>query len=351
MSTATSIEWTRSDDGTPGATWNPIAGCSIVSPGCKRCYAMRMAARIERMQAALGKPTHYAGLTEPSKAGAVWNGKVAVAPDAILTQPLRWKRPRRIFVNSMSDLFHERVADETIDRVVAVMALTPHHTYQVLTKRADRMRQYFGALKCGEGYRPYVRRPGWTARDPRDGDRVLLLKEGQTWPLPNVWLGVSAEDQRRAEERIPHLLATPAAVRWISAEPLIGPLRLDGWLRSKPHDVTLDWVVAGGESGPGARPSHPDWFRVLRNQCSANGVPYFFKQWGAWAPDGVNFVARDTQAELGTVTMLASPGYAVAWRCRSEPKGTITEGDQLKNVGKGAAGNVLDGRTHQEWPR
>lgn len=343
MSTATSIEWTRSDDGTPGATWNPIAGCSIVSPGCKRCYAMRMAARIEKMQAALGKPTHYAGLTEPSKAGAVWNGKVAVAPDAILTQPLRWKRPRRIFVNSMSDLFHEGVELETIVVIFTVMELSARHTYQVLTKRSARMAEVMNWLGANAGYSARVR-------------AALRLGYHETavpryWPPTNVWLGVSTEDQARADERIPHLLATPAAVRWISAEPLIGPLDLtnlctgfhfvDALRGVKFHDspeptptektARLDWVVAGGESGPGARAPHVAWFRRLRDQCAEAGVPYFFKQHGDWIDEN--------QAPTK-----ASPNRSAVFDASA---GT----SYVMRLGKGAAGNVLDGRTHQEWPR
>ena len=216
---------------------------------------------------------HYAGLTELTKGGTVWTRTVATSPEHIFTAPLRWRRPRRIFVNSMSDLFHESIAEETIDRVFAVMALTPHHTYQVLTKRAERMRTYLGGHGTATG------RIWFQAMQIAGAVGIPAEKAGpcmERVPLPNVWLGVSCERQQEAEERIPQLLATPAAVRWISAEPPLWPLRLDGWLRSKPHDTVLDWVVAGGESGPGARPAHPDWFRSLRDQCAAAGVLYFF---------------------------------------------------------------------------
>lgn len=321
MGDKSSIEWTE-------ATWNPVAGCSIISPGCTNCYAMKMAARIEAMDATLGHVPHYRGLTKRTKAGAVWTGKMAVAPDSILTLPLRWKRPRRIFVNSMSDLFHEGVADETIDRVFAVMALAPHHTFQVLTKRAERMMGYMA---------------GNAVRDS-------ALAAGSPWPLPNVWLGVSAEDQRRAEERIPHLLATPAAVRWVSAEPLLGPLRLDGWLRSKPHDVTLDWLVAGGESGPGARPPHPDWFRSLRDQCAAAGVPYFFKQWGNFHPSAEHDnramgCKRDPLAIHVSGEREHRPLEA-GWKIRERATGWAG----MCDLGKKRAGAKLDGVEHREWP-
>jgi protein gp37 len=174
MADKTGIQWTE-------ATWNPLAGCSVVSPGCTNCYAMREAG------GRLKSSAKFAGLTEPSKAGPVWTGEVRLW-ERVLDQPVRWTKPRRIFVNSMSDLFHESVPDEWIDRVFAVMALCPQHTFQVLTKRADRMRDY-----CSSPYNGVA----------------LSFK----WPLPNVWLGVSVEDQARADGRIPRLLDTPAAVR------------------------------------------------------------------------------------------------------------------------------------------
>ena len=272
----TKIEWAE-------RVWNPIIGCSVISPGCTNCYAMRMAARLEPMGNA-----RYAGLTRHTKAGAVWTGEVRLFKEA-LTLPLRWKRPRRIFVNSMSDLFHEDVPDEWIDRVFAVMALAPQHTFQVLTKRAERMRAY-------------LTKPGRWAHVDEAMDHFSLdvwntLDGPERLPLPNVHLGVSVEDQARADERIPHLLATPAAVRWISAEPLLGPVDLrflqpgdppveiDALAGThgvyRPHggeNASLDWVVVGGESGPGARPMHPDWARSLRDQCAAAGVPFFMKQ-------------------------------------------------------------------------
>ena len=228
----TSIEWTRNDDGTQGKTWNPIAGCSVVSPGCTRCYAMRMAARIERMQ----PDSHYKGLTKQVNGNPVWTGKIVRAPDKIFKAPLKWRKPTRVFVNSMSDLFHEDVPDEWIDEIFRIMALTPQHTYQVLTKRPERMQKYSGRT------------------------------------LDNVWMGVSAEDQARADERIPLLLETPAAVRFISAEPLLGPLDLTPYLHG------LDQIITGGESGPGKRPVAMGWLRDIRDQCQAANVPLFVKQ-------------------------------------------------------------------------
>ena len=279
------IEWTD-------ATWQPITGCSVVSPGCTNCYAMKLAGtRLKHHES-------RKGLTRDSKAGPVWTGEVRLN-EQWLDQPLRWKRSRKIFVCAHGDLFAENVPDEWIDRVFAVMALATQHTFQVLTKRADRMRQYVTSLHNSRALAPIVFDliKSWEL-EPR---KMTLART-----LPNVWLGVSAEDQKRADERIPDLLATPAAVRFVSAEPLLGPLHLDDfcdghkfvdWLRgnwwhddpdgpgaiSRGHE-RLDWVIVGGESGPGSRPMHPAWVRSLRDQCAAAGTAFFMKQWGEWAP-------------------------------------------------------------------
>lgn len=323
MSDGTKIEWTDS-------TWNVVNGCSVVSPGCANCYAMRLAGTRMRHH-----PSR-AGLTTPSKAGPVWNGTVRFNDKALL-DPLLWKRPRKIFVCAHGDLFHDSVPDEWIDRVFAVMALAPRHSFQLLTKRPERMRAYCTA---GVGRLAEV-----ILRLRRDrGDLVVVgplphLRPGaRWWPLANVWLGVSVEDQKRADERIPVLLDTPAAVRWLSCEPLLGPVDLEAWLPSDPLVVDdtcdlcgerhhgrcdaagIDWVVAGGESGPGARPMHPDWARSLRDQCAAAGVPFLFKQWGDWVP-----------AESQNGTALAGEFPAM-------------------RVGKKAAGRLLDGVRHDGYP-
>ena len=468
------IEWTEK-------TWNPIVGCSIVSPGCTNCYAMRQAERIEKMNPDLA---HYRGLTQPSKAGPVWTGKVALSERALL-EPLRRRKPTTWFVNSMGDLFHEDAPDEWIDRVFAVMALCPQHTFQCLTKRSRRMKDYFddprrrdliaaefgrvgnrlgrknlaagearrqsAAQFCDQAVRSHKGGIHATAglsvdhdddrrsedhrvgssrdldafqrshpgayddksqercerrqssrqsgtgddvaaesargfcsqrqsespdrqqesedcadRDGRAGDQGSAIRgdDGQghrreicngptrdlsdhhsqelathlNWPLPNVWLGVSAEDQRRADERIPDLLATPAAVRFVSAEPLLGPIdftrvgsletisravpaplareqhgrprRGDGSICNAQIDAIgnagssilffqtpdhmggftaisprewprIDWIIVGGESGPNARPMQVPWARSIVQQCKASGVACFVKQLGA----------------------------------------------------------------------
>jgi protein gp37 len=344
MADKTPIEWTD-------ATWNPIAGCSVISPGCTNCYAMREAGT--RLRSA----PKFEGLTQPSKAGPVWTGDMRLWEKA-LGQPLRWEKPRRIFVNSMSDLFHESVPDEWIDRIFAIMALCPQHTFQVLTKRAERMRDYqsgryrkddiYGEAAACLPLVPRDRR--WAIADARQGE----------WPLSNIWLGVSVEDQERLE-RIRELLATAAAVRWVSLEPLLGQVDLErltiapalyldaltgahsgevatsyaaisqgNWQAPPlpPRRPSLDWVVLGGESGPGARPMDSAWARAVRDQCRAAHVPFFFKQWGEWLP-------RD---QLG-------------WRDPTESfDGCEWTADHVR-VGKKAAGRHLDGKTWDEYPR
>lgn len=276
------IEWTD-------ATWNPITGCTVVSPGCTNCYAMRLAGT------RLKHHPSRAGLTIDTKAGPVWNGEVRLNRQW-LHQPSDWKKPRMIFVCAHGDLFHESVPDQWLLDVLTVMAVNGHHTFQVLTKRSNRARQFLSRPDLLEDI--YANWYGFS-----DGAR-----EVQSWPLHNVWIGVSAEDQARAEERVPDLLATPAAVRFLSAEPLLGPIDLtaicaghyfiDAIRGRKYHDApdgvasateacaALDQVIVGGESGRGARPVHPDWVRWMRNDCAEGGVPFFFKQWGSYLPAG-----------------------------------------------------------------
>lgn len=291
MAGASNIEWT--DD-----TWNPIVGCSIVSPGCTNCYAMKMAARIEAMARASGghHAGHYAGTTKKVKGNAVWTGMLALAPENILLAPLHWKKPRLVFVNSMGDLFHEDAPDEWIDKVFAVMALSPQHQFQVLTKRAERMREYLSDEETPV-------RVALTRNQLSNPEACLVgvnIKITQAaWPLPNVWLGVSAERQQEANERIPQLLQTPAAIRFVSCEPLLGPIdltnlgdvamSLNAFTGEAKHllgmrDKTLgalDWIIVGGESGPGARPFDVDWAHSLLRQCKTAGAAAFMKQLGS----------------------------------------------------------------------
>ena len=266
----TNIEWANK-------VWNPIAGCAVVSPGCTNCYAMKMAHRIEGMNKALGRENHYAGLTKKTKAGAVWTGKVATAPDSIFLAPLRWKKPARVFVNSMADLFHEDVADATIDRAFAVMALCPHLTFMVLTKRSGRMRAYingnYGVRLGGELMRSARGNAGSESAVIDIVHRITV--QGQ--PLRNVWLGCSVEDRER-KHRIDDLRATPAAVRFLSCEPLLEDL---GEL-----DLTaISLAIIGGESGSRSRPFMLSWAAKVIGQCRRAGVAAFVKQVGAEAYD------------------------------------------------------------------
>lgn len=323
----TKIEWTE-------RTWNPIVGCSIVSPGCTNCYAMKMAARIERMSPQVWQ---YRGLTQPSKAGPVWTGDVALAPDRALAEPQRRKKPTMYFVNSMGDLFHEDVPDEWISRAFYVMAQCPQHTFQILTKRSSNMRRVMSDHGFSEDVRTTLR----IIDNPDQGP--------WRWPLPNVWLGVSAERQREANERIPDLLATPAAVRFVSAEPLLGPIDFahlshpahpHGYVNAlRFNECRLDWVIVGGESGVGARPMHPEWALSIRDQCAATGVNFFFKQWGAWRQ------AEATDGPDVDVLHLYPDGEMVraGWS-------NLLNGELMARVGKKAAGRLLEGREWNEMP-
>lgn len=266
----TSIEWTRGEDGMEGKTWNPVRGCTKVSPGCKNCYAETFAERFR------GVPGH------PYEQGF----DLRLVPDK-LDEPLHWRKPCRVFVNSMSDLFHEDVPDEFIDRVFAVMALAPQHSFQVLTKRPERMREYFVRLEDrvqewdqGEGEtEEYL----ITKILESDCDEAIEKACRQWlyfwnarhlgWPLPNVWLGVSVENRQHGLPRIDVLRQVPAALRFLSIEPLledIGQLDLTG----------ISWLILGGESGAKARPFNLAWARSLRDQCQNASVPFFFKQAG-----------------------------------------------------------------------
>lgn len=226
------IEWTD-------ATWNPVAGCTVVSAGCTNCYAMEMARRLELMGVA-----KYEGLTRRSGGRTVWTGKVR-QDDASLSIPLRWKKPRKIFVNSMSDLFHEDVSDRFILSVWEIMEKTPRHHYQILTKRPERMAD------------------------------LVTNKLGSV--LPNVWLGTSVEDSSVAD-RIDSLRKVPAAIRFISFEPLIGAV---GQVSLK----GIDWAIVGGESGRAARPIKEEWIDGVHYLCEKYGTAFFFKQWGTWGKD------------------------------------------------------------------
>lgn len=338
MADKTDIGWTE-------ATWNVITGCSVDTPGCTNCYAMHLAGT------RLKNHPSRAGLTKEVNGKHVWNGEVRFN-EMWLDQPFRWRRPREIFVCAHADLFHPKVPFEWLDRIFGVMALTPH-TYQVLTKRSARMREYaqiwFDRLAHGNvmiphptGMRPFHHLVDWLAL-PR--------------VLPNVHFGVSCEDQKRADLRVPDLLLTPAAKRFISAEPLLGPIdftrikrppahrhgagvidALRGWTRGAGHGyrefdmpAKIGQVITGGESGKGdrrPRPVHVDAFRSIRDQCKEAGTAFFHKQNGSWLHS-----SQGRHAGL-------SGDQIHEW-----PDGTVS---QL--VGTKAAGAMLDGVTHEGRP-
>ena len=364
MGDKTKIEWSD-------ATWNPTTGCDRCSPGCDNCYALGVAARLKAMGQA-----NYQNDGDPRTSGP---GFGVTCHPHMLDIPLRWKRPRRIFVNSMSDLFHPDVPDGFIVAVWEVMRQSPQHTFQILTKRPTRMASWVKRWHdvTGEDLMPKLARGPEATRaahpspkgqlwadylvhigEPPDGYTYPTfdwmngpLRMMPTTPLPNVWLGVSIENDTYSW-RANHLRNTPAAVRFISAEPLLGPL--------PSLDLTgIDWLIVGGESGPNARPMHPDWVRDLRDRCngdfacsgSADGehrsstcscpcddVAFFFKQWGAWAPieDDLN----------GTIGRWVGPNGSTY----STPGTLADERELMSRFGKHAAGRELDGRTWDEIP-
>jgi len=359
MADKSHIEWTD-------ATWNPITGCSVVSPGCTNCYAMKLAG---------GRLQHHAsraGLTKPSKAGPVWTGEVRLN-EGWLSQPIHWKKPRRIFVCAHGDLFAEGVPDAWIDMVVAIMHLSPWHTYQVLTKRPERMRKYFDRLATNLHDR-------LVATGVYD-----VFPDGVNLPLPNVWLGVSAENQSTWDARVPELLWTIAAKRFVSAEPLLGPIDpgpigvLGGHAEVHPlcwdtecedddgeefPDVPpLDWIIVGGESGAGARPMHPDWVRRLRDACEAEVVDFFFKQWGAWKEafhdeDGPSVDLIDADSDTADSIMVLFAGRETtflnadgrSFHGHYENLPADTPWRLMVRAPKGENGRRLDGVEHNAMP-
>lgn len=362
MAEISKIEWTDS-------TWTPIRArriaiandgsgkeligwhCEHVSPGCKHCYA-------EGMNLRLGTGLEFkpANLKHKTRLGDD-RGDVSVFLDAeMLMRPLHWKRPRMIFVCSMTDIFADFVKDEWLDQMFAVMALAPRHTFQVLTKRAERMHRYLSDINVKNriighawnmlGYLPKYKHEGILQRP---------------WPLPNVWLGVSAENQEWANIRVPLVLQTPAAVRFISAEPLLGLIDLErpmpgpdldqggGAKICQPWYIQsgIDWVIVGGESGHRARPMHPDWVRSLRDQCAAAGVPFLFKQWGEWAP------GECAQNTLAMRTVQTADWFVDEWRFKTiagDSEFHIDDEPTVYRAGKKAAGRLLDGVQHDGFP-
>ena len=391
MAEHSKIEWTD-------ATWNIITGCTLVDEGCRHCYA----AHLITSWPAIGNHPSRKGLARKNAAGeSKFTGEVRFN-EQWLDEPLRWKKPRKIFVCAHGDLFHENVPDEWIDKVFAVMALAPQHTFQVLTKRPERARAYLsggsvrrivgiyadrlearakGEVRTIDAFDIACDKVGLVQEFP-DADIVpRLLDRGLKagWPLPNVWLGTSISDQASADLRIPHLLACPAAVRFISAEPLLGPVDLrrltkqvgghQEWMDALTGETVfsqtgcvvsetapLDWIICGGESGPHARPMHPDWARSLRDQCAAAGVAFLFKQvgeWTAWEEAGSIPYWRNSFTGAEEDHHILFPrdwDNAPNW---DDGLNYLDQGRHVafNRVGKARAGRLLDGVEHNGFPR
>lgn len=291
MAKKSHINWT---DG----TWNVITGCTPISPGCANCYASQLAGT------RLKHHPSRAGLTKEVNRHHIWTGEVRFNREW-LNQPLRWKKPQKIFVCAHGDLFHENVSDEWLNDIFEVMAYAQQHTFQILTKRPDRMSVYLSDL-------PMI--------------------------LPNVWIGVTVENQKTADERIPVLLDTPATKHYLSMEPLLESINISRWLRNQPG---IDWIIVGGESGPNARPMHPNWVRSLRNQCIDACVPFFFKQWGEWLP-----AKRDKYGNVEFCDQNSIPHDGFL-KCRVT---SLDDKFTAFRFGKKVAGRRLDGKTWDEVP-
>lgn len=328
----TKIEWTDK-------TWNPITGCSKISEGCQNCYAERMAKRFWRDKT-----------VKPGEVTTVIRGfgDVKRHPES-LEEPLHWRKPQKIFVCSMGDLFHASVPFMAIAQVFGIMHSCKQHTFMVLTKRPQSMKEFI----------EWFTGPDWRGAWPNE--------------YPHVWLGVTAENQQRADERIPLLLETPAAVRFVSIEPMLGPVDLTKipWIedpiipgdrRNALHEIwdpafpirltrhKLDWVICGGETGPGARPMHPDWARGLKDQCQESGTPFCFKSWGDWFPYRPSSYGYYMPLEgMGEPTLPKRPMIKSPWEIGGEwlnHRGVV----HACRVGKKNAGRLLDGQEWNQYP-
>lgn len=327
-------------------TWNPIVGCTKASPACNDCFAERMANRLSGMP----KTAYYKEVITDGK----WNGRTVLA-ESQLTKPLQWKSPRMVFTVDMGDLFHESVPFVWIDAVFSIMSDNDKHIYVLLTKRPERIVEYYSYKKKINGGIP------WKAKD-------------------NVWIGVTAENQKKADQRVSTLLTIPAKKRFVSIEPMLGPIdltiikykvrntqfitdTLDGTTFRKHDTNKLDWVICGGESGPKARPMHPDWVRSVRDQCASANVPFFFKQWGEWQSYWFNMTSKEVCFKMYSSYLQFTQKDWVnkGDACISlDGKLCKTGGDMqqaqypvaiMQRLGRKNTGNMIDGVRHQNWPK
>lgn len=391
MADGSLIQWLQRPDTKP-ATLNPIRArntytqkrgwyCEHVSEACRNCYA----------EALNVKPGTSGGTGLEYKPGWLYRNDIYL-DEQTLRQPIKWSKPRTIFWCSMTDALGAWVKVEWLARMFAVFAITPQHVHIVLTKRADRLAllnsESFQALVGEELLRLGAPAPGevsghhFTSVCPRGriGEGIVGVSQ---WPLPSVWVGVTAEDQKNADERIPHLLQAPAAVRFVSLEPMLGPIDLDcptvDWMKYPEGNgisggrLHIDWVISGGESGKNARPMHPEWARSLRDQCKAAGTPFFFKQWGEWKS-----VSQMSEPEIDSCyrsNRIAKPGQdqididdVRGRRCLVDTTVLHHDGSQhhlndgnafqanvaamtMFRIGKSASGRLLDGHVHNEFPK
>lgn len=322
------IEWTDK-------SWNPISGCTKLSTGCKNCYAEKLWPRLN----APGQPYEGRLFTD-----------IKCHPDRLL-HPMSWRTPAKIFVNSMSDLFHEDVPDQFILDVFNVIRrchITDRgHIFQILTKRPERMADFCSRLRFN-GLANDGKGRLWLCYDPADRSAYSLMPQHGCTGLTNLWMGVSVENQETANERIPHLLKTPAHVRWLSVEPLIGEINLNQWLENK----AINWCVVGGESGHKARPMHPVWALSIKNQCKKHNVPFLFKQWGTFKP-----IANYYSESLNDDTLAGADIYPLHivnrdgdfWRTEfdGQPPASCVI---MKKTSKKKSGRTLDGEIYNEYP-
>lgn len=354
---STEIGWTWVPDGKGGTkvgrTWNPQVGCKEVSPACRSCYAAKLAHR-SNGEKPMVKQHHGLTVMRTNAAGenlgAHWNGKINRVPQ-LLAQPLRWAKPSGIFVGSMTDLFYDVSTDEAcrwIAAIFGIMAATPRHTYMLLTKRPENAAKWFawiaqqqaGKIITGSRQAFAAYDAAMELVDEKTRKKALYSRRVDVWPLRNVRIGVTAEDQPRADERIPILLELPAAGHYVSYEPALGPVSFSPWLAKRPRKneaPRIDWVICGGESGSGARPMHPDWARSARDQCLETGTPFFFKQWGEWWPEREADDVRDL-------------GWLDASEVDRVHRTDLPTPVQMRRVGKKLAGRELDGRTWDGFP-
>jgi protein gp37 len=365
----TKIEWTES-------TWPVVTGCSKCSEGCRLCYGARLAAtRLKHLP-------QYAGLAQKEGDNFNWTGKVKMNID-VLGEPLRWAKPRKAFVAHTGDLFHEKVSDAFLDKVFGTIIMTcEKHIFQILTKRVERARDYL--LNADRSKWIYNALNRVCFNDP-DWVEAQLVEALDKNPMPRIWMGTSCENQEQADKRIPILLQIPAAVRFVSVEPMLSTVDLSKWLGYRcpecgeygglkvPHsdwkelgrwrfdgynwqhhhgypvghipcEHGIDWVICGGESGTNARPMHPDWVRSLRDQCKASGTPFLFKQWGEWAPRPDHLDWNESPwSYVRYGEWHATGGFVESCMC-DDGSGTVYR------VGKKAAGRLLDGVMHDEYP-